>query len=189
MTTFGIVALFVLVASCSSDNDVPPPIQGSIAASFRADTPTPAASTLTLQSKDSTGAVVRIAVVVTGVDDFYGATFDLTYDSSVIQFDSLDASATFLLGGGVTASDLIVRSDPVPGGREITITRQGSQFAGVSMTPDQQGELGVIQLRALRTSAGPVGVTDLQVSTCTATDCDQKDASDVPPSGGRLTAS
>ena len=75
-------------------------------ATFTPDTPTPGNATIAMLAGSSNGAAVNVRITVTGIDDFFGAAFRVTYDTNALFFNGMDDSASLLRQGGVSNSDL-----------------------------------------------------------------------------------
>ena len=57
---------------------------------------TPPADSVSLQAGTQSGLVVSVLVRATDVDDFFGAGFRVLYDGTVAQYQTFDASTSFL---------------------------------------------------------------------------------------------
>jgi hypothetical protein len=95
----GAVALAVAGTACggggggSSDGGT---TGGPQTGTFVAADPTPPADSVTLQAGTHSGLVVNVLVSVTDVDDFFGTGFRVLYDATVAQYQTFDASTSFL---------------------------------------------------------------------------------------------
>ena len=102
-------------------------------ATFTPDTPTPGNATIAMLAGASSGAAVSVRITVTGVDDFLGAAFRVTYDTSALFFNGMDDSGSFLRQGGVPAGSLFFEANQstVVGEVIITATRLDPATTGV----------------------------------------------------------
>src|SRR5262245_57430734 len=94
----GAIVLAAAATACggggggSGDGGVTGPQTGS----FVAADSTPPADSVSLQAGTHSGLVVNVLVRVTDVDDFFGTGFRVFYDGTVAQYQTFDASASFL---------------------------------------------------------------------------------------------
>jgi hypothetical protein len=91
-------------------------------ATFTADTPSPGNGTVVLLKGSSNGASVTVRVAVTGVPNFFGAAFRVTYDPDALLFSGWDTSSSFLLGGGVNPGDVLFIEDHLTQGGTVIAT-------------------------------------------------------------------
>jgi hypothetical protein len=93
-------------------------------AAFTPDTASPGAATIALEPGTVSGTVVTVRVTVTGVPNFFGAAFRITYDPTALQYSGMTNSTSLLRSGGVTDADVFFLDSPsVPGQVVITATR------------------------------------------------------------------
>lgn len=95
--TFG-----MLMPACGgggSDNDGGP-VTGPLTASFTAENQAPGAETISMAGS-SVGANVAVEILVTGLDNFGGAAFRISYDPDTVDFTGFDASGSVLETLGV----------------------------------------------------------------------------------------
>jgi hypothetical protein len=70
----------------------------------------------------SNGAAVNVRITVTGVDDFLGAAFRVTYDNSAVLFTGMDDSGSLLRQGGVADTALFFEADQSSVAGEVIVT-------------------------------------------------------------------
>lgn len=108
----------------SGDGDGDPTGGGSstVVASFLADKTTPAAGDVTLQEGSKSGNSVTVLVNVTGVNDIYGASFDVDFDPTKVEYvgfsggnvlESGSHSPQYSVGGNPSAGRLVVYASRV----------------------------------------------------------------------------
>jgi hypothetical protein len=166
-------------------------------ATFTPDTPTPGNATIAMLAGSSSGAAVSVRITVTGVDDFLGAAFRVTYDTTALFFNGMDDSGSVLRQGGVADTALFFEANnsSVAGEVIVTATRlnpapppTGAGVVDVGATSD----LVVLNFSARRAiPGGDVGgelefVPAREVQACaTPTTCAP---ATVTWSGGAVTA-
>src|SRR5262245_33156478 len=91
-------------------------------ATFTPDTPTPGNATVAMLAGSSSGAAVSVRITVTGVDDFLGAAFRVTYDTSALFFNGMDDSGSLLRQGGVPDGALFFEANNSNVAGEVIIT-------------------------------------------------------------------
>ena len=89
-------------------------------ARFTPDTPAPGNSTMALLQSTASGAAVNVRITATGIDDFFGAAFRITYDPDALLFGGWDDNGSFLLDG-VTAADVLFQVDQTSIGGQVVI--------------------------------------------------------------------
>jgi|KBSSwiStaDraftv2_1062776.scaffolds.fasta_scaffold04178_10 hypothetical protein len=163
-------------------------------ATFTPDNPSPGTSTIAMLAGASAGAAVNVRITVTGVNDFFGAAFRVTYDPVALLFNGMDDSGSLLRQGGVTNANLVFQANQtaVPGQIIITATRLDPTTAGtVDVGPT--ADLVVLNFSARRAiAAGDAGgVLDFDASrdvqVC-ATPLTCASAGGLTWSGGAVTA-
>ena len=92
-------------------------------ATFTPDTPTPGNGTIAMLAGSSNGASVNVRITVTGVDDFLGAAFRVTYDPATLTFAGMDDSGSLLRQGGATNVEFEADQTAVAGQVIVTATR------------------------------------------------------------------
>jgi hypothetical protein len=115
------VAAFVAVG-CGGGNDSTTTVGPTTV--FTPDTTAPGADTVALLAGTSSGAAFTVRVTVTDTNDFFGAAFRVSYDTTALQFSGMSDSGSFLRTG-VTDADVFFFADAtsVPGEVVITATR------------------------------------------------------------------
>lgn len=133
-------------------------VVGPQSASFAAADPTPPADSISLQQGTRAGLVVNVLVSVTDVPDFFGAGLRLTYDPSIVRFESSSSTGSFLRdapfdGPGAGLQFLVDSS--TPGVLNVAATRQQNP-AGNAPGVDVNGTRTLIslQFRLLLGTAG-----------------------------------
>ena len=182
-----VVLAFAMAVSCDNDNDDPglPGFQTGLTASFTAGGAA-VANSMTLQANSAADDVFLVDVVITGIDNFYGAAFDVDFNAGLMNLIAVDATNSFIIPGGGTVADLTVLENL--DGNDVTISRQNFALGGV--TPGT-GVLATLQFRALRELAGePITLSDIAITTCTvaACDLDAVNTLGVTDTGGTVTA-
>jgi hypothetical protein len=187
-----VVLGFAVALSCGGNDEPESPVNtGGLQAVFTADAE-PTTSSVTLQSDSQSGATFAVDVTVTGIDDFYGATFKLLLDIGTVDFTDIDAGASLLVDDTVTEDDLqiIVGLLADGSGWDVTISRNDYTLNGVEMADDDQGSLAIFNFTARRATSGTaIEIVDLLVTTCPAgSACDWLEDPAVTSSGGELVA-
>jgi hypothetical protein len=151
----------------------------------------PGPNTLNMTASTS-GANFTVRVNVTGINDFFGAAFDLTYNPSDVNFVSAATANSVLItqGGGVQTQFNVDES--TPGVVSVSATRVG-QVAGIDIAGTS--ELISLNFKATDTTGNNPftfgTAAERLVETCPAPPAA---CSDVPDgsltwSGGTMTAS
>jgi len=96
--------------------------------------------------------------MVSGIDDIWGASFEVRFPDGIAQFASLDLNDSFLAEG---ASNLIISSGEIePGLWEIGFSRDASDTP-VGVTPGANTQLArLIFFRIATAGDGPVTIED-----------------------------
>jgi hypothetical protein len=89
---------------------------------FTAASPAASNAVSTRESSGSTCEVARLELVVTDVDDLFGASFTVTFDPAVVSFDGWSTSGSLLDSDGV---DLELLEDVDAGVVKIGVSRFG----------------------------------------------------------------
>ena len=94
-------------------------------ATFTPDTPAPGNGTIAMLAGTANGAAVNVRIAVTGIDDFFGAAFRVTYDPTALFFNGMDDSGSLLRQGGVSNNNLFFQANQstVVGQVVVTATR------------------------------------------------------------------
>lgn len=97
-----ILAMLALIGfGCGGGSDGGTTISTGLTATFVASDTTPDPQSITMQPSFQSGAVFHVVIRVTDVQDFFGAAFHVTYDTTKVRFDLLDSSTSFLRDGGI----------------------------------------------------------------------------------------
>jgi uncharacterized repeat protein (TIGR01451 family) len=132
---------------------------------FTANNPSPGASTLSLAPGTVSGTSFDVRVHVTGIQDFFGAAFRLTFDPTVADFTSFLSTGSVIVGGGATTRfDVFEVSSGV---LDVLATREGSGVAGVDVNATSL--LVTLRFTALDETAGaePFTITlPRQIQVC-----------------------
>jgi hypothetical protein len=131
-----LLPLFLGIAGCGGGgSDNPPRPPSGIDATFTGQAAV--ANSLSLQPGGSNAEAFAVRVVVTQIDDFYDASFRVSFDPDVAEFVSMDSSGSFLLGAGVTTQfDATVSQ---PGALDVVARRVPPQTIGVSVEAPPAG--------------------------------------------------
>ncbi len=118
-----LVAFAIAAAGCSSGSGDDPIVPPSFGASFLAEEPNPGDETVSAHEGATIGSQVTVEIRVTGTNDIYGATFDLIFDPSMVNY--VDFTEGSLLEQGGQSPDYVVQQ-PQSGQLIVTVTRQGN---------------------------------------------------------------
>jgi hypothetical protein len=118
-----LVAFAIAAIGCSSGSGDDPIITPSFSASFLAEEPNPEDETVSAHEGVTIGSLVTVEIRVTGTNDIYGATFDLIFDPSMVNY--VDFTEGSLLEQGGQSPDYVV-VQPQSGQLLVTVTRQGN---------------------------------------------------------------
>jgi len=175
-----ILAMLALVAfGCGGGNDSGGgTISSGLTADFVASDSTPDPQSITMQQALESGSVFHVAIRVTDVQDFFGAAFHVTYDTTKVHFDLLDSSTSFLRDGGIDPNDLDFTYLAQSGNIAITATRKQNQTGTVTGidVPATGRDLLVLDFHAVATTlsassgisfADPREVCDSTQPVCT----------------------
>ncbi len=115
------VAAFVAIGCGGGNDSTTNPGPTTV---FTPDTPSPGAATIALLPGTTSGAAFVVRVTATDTNDFFGAAFRVSYDTTALLFSGMTDSGSFLRNG-VTDSDVFFFADAtsVPGQVVITATR------------------------------------------------------------------
>lgn len=166
-------------------------------ARFAPDEPAPGPGTVSMQAGPTSNDVFEVKIMVTGVNDFFGAAFRVTYPSASVRFLSADTGDSFLCEAPVDCSDpaqaeFIVDAASHPGQVVVSATRLQNE-AGTVPGVDVSGSQELLSLtfqatREIASPGQPMGFADpLEV----------RDSAQPPPgneisvtwAGGTITAS
>lgn len=134
---------------------------GVTTSTFTADNAAPGNNTISMSPGASNGLMFTIDVRVTGIDDFFGAEFDITYNEAALDFVSLDSTTSLLNGQSVGTDFRVLERNGVV---QVTATLQG-QSAGV----DVGATATLVRLNFVGTSAtanSAIGFTSPTVDQC-----------------------
>lgn len=111
-------------------------IPGGKEATFVASAPSPGAMTLSMAPGDASEWAFEVRILVTDVDEFFGAGFRVVFDDAVASYRGFSSAGSLLEATGVT-TDFRAELDPGDAGVVlVTATRQG-QYAGVDAVGSQ----------------------------------------------------
>jgi hypothetical protein len=119
---FLLAALCTLAAACGGGggNQLPPE---GLTVTFAPANPNPGAMTLSMGTALISGAGFQIPILVTGIDNFFGAAFRVNFDAASADFVGYSAVDSFIdTGGGVVV--LINAIDGAAGEILVNATRQ-----------------------------------------------------------------
>jgi hypothetical protein len=161
-------------------------------ATWTPDNAAPGAMTLSMGTGSSSGADFSFPVQVTGIDDFFGAAFRVSFDSSTAGFAGYSANGSVIDDGGATV--LINAVLGAPGEVFINATRQ--QGAGGVYVPGVDvgatATLITLNFRATVATQQPNNFTftNREVQTCNdGTEvCDPVPDANLTWSGGSMQA-
>jgi hypothetical protein len=102
----------------------------TLAASFTAAQPAPPPDSVAMAPGGATGPVVTIRINVTDLSDLFGADFDITYNSTNLEYVSYSAGTALEANGG-SVSYLV---EPQPGLLVVGASRNGGATGGVDVT-------------------------------------------------------
>jgi len=126
-------------------------LPGGLQATFTAADPSPDAMSLSLAPGASSDAAFEVRVLVTDVDQFFGAAFRIVFDASTVDYHGFSTSDSFILAGRAS-TDFRVEPDAAdPGVLLINATRQG-QLAGIDANGSEL--LLTLAFEATGTTAG-----------------------------------
>ena len=97
-----VIAALLILVSCGGGSSTP--TTSTVVARFTPDTPNPGPATIAILQDSTNGAAVTVRVTVTGVTNFFGAAFRITYDPNTLLFGAWDTSSSFL-SEGLTPQD------------------------------------------------------------------------------------
>ena len=106
---------------------------GITTSTFTADNGSPGNNTISMSAGSSSGTMFSIDVLVTGINDFFGAEFDVTYNEAALNFVSIDSSTSLLNGQAVGTDFRVLAQNGVV---QVTATLQG-QAPGVDVAASQ----------------------------------------------------
>jgi hypothetical protein len=191
-TALALVAGYALSTACGGGGGGGGNGGGGLQAVFTAGNPTPGANTLSMPSMASANDVFAVQVQVTGINDFFGATFRVTFNTTHAQFLGFSETGSVLLGAGIDTLFLAEASAGDPSTLLIYATRQGSNVAGVDVTTSQL--LITLNFRALQAVAGsgiafaPAAPREVVACPTAGQACNTLADATLTWSGGTLTA-
>jgi len=127
-TFFILVLLFTLCCCGGGGGGNGQPIPPSIAVSFTAAKAIPDAMDVSLQKKSQSGDSFTMDVVITGVNNVFSASFDIVYNSTILDYINY-TEGTFLSENGQVATSFLV-SDQT--GRLVVGATRLGQVPGVN---------------------------------------------------------
>ncbi len=149
---------FALAPSCGGGGG---DVLRLLVARFSPDEPAPGPNTVSMQPGTSPNDVFEVRIMVTGVDDFFGAAFRVAYPSASVRFLSADTGDSFLCDAPVDCSDpnqvqFIVNSASSPGEVLVAATRVQNQAGTVpGVDVSESRELLSLTFQATREIASP----------------------------------
>ncbi|MDH3784530.1 MAG: cohesin domain-containing protein [Acidobacteriota bacterium] len=164
-------------------------IPPGLVAAFAGGNPTPGAMTINMTSGPSNGSTFSILVNVTGIPDFFGAAFRVTFNGATASLAGSSAAGSFIDVGGATVNFNAVES--TPGTVLVNATRQG-MVAGVS--PAATDLLITLTFNADAATGGNVftfgTAADREVRTCATANgvCPALNDNMLTWSGGTMVA-
>jgi hypothetical protein len=188
-----LAALSTLPLACGGGGGNILPPEG-LTVSFQLDAPNPGAMTISMGAPRISGAGLQIPILVTGINEFFGAAFHVNFDPTTAEFVSFDATDSFIdTGGGVV---VLIDATENPVGRLLVhATRQqgggGAVVPGVTpVAPDNV--LIWLNFRArAETGAAPNDFTfsNQEVNSCDGDPtCPVVDPASLTWAGGTMTA-
>lgn len=122
--TTAFVALAAASIGCGGGSSTTTTVSNPVAV-FTPDTAAPGADTIALLAGSTSGASVNVRVTVTGVASFFGAAFNVKYDTTALQFNGMTNTGSFLRTVGVPEANLVFLENHLntPGEIVITATR------------------------------------------------------------------
>jgi hypothetical protein len=139
------LAIPVLVAALALGCEDP-----RIVATFVPDT-APTAGSVTMAEGGESGDLVTVEILVSGVDDLFGADFDVTFDAALVDY--VDGEPAALLG----TQPIATVATQSPGHLVIGAARHGSEG---SVDVDAPAALMRLTFRALAEGSSPVAFGD-----------------------------
>jgi hypothetical protein len=160
------------------------------AVSFTPDNPSPGVGTISMAAGATDGTEFEVRILVTGIDDFFGAAFRVTFDPSIVDYNGFSSGGSFIEGAGITTDFRAELDSGNPGVILVNATRQG-QVAGVDAVDSQ--ELLVLSFEASGPGVGALSfdrAATRQVSVCPSPTgaCTDLADSSLTWSGGTLVA-
>jgi len=140
-----------LALSCTGGGGGPlPPVGGGFAAVFTPANPSPGANTLNMGAGMAAGDLFDVEVRVTGITDFFGTAFRITYDPATVTYLNSDSTGSFLAAGGTLRVDV---APGVAGELLVDVTLLG-QVQGVTVMPTATELLLTLSFQATGATAG-----------------------------------
>ncbi len=152
-----VIVAWALTGACSKGGGETTSV---LSATFTPDVATPGAGSISLLPGTATDDVFQVRVVVTGVSNFFGTAFHLSYnkdaggaDNLTASFMGWDTSGSFLNDGH--AVNFSVDSS-IPGLLTITATREFDAARGATQGVDvtTSRDLAVLTFRAILATSG-----------------------------------
>jgi cohesin domain-containing protein len=182
-----IVTLAVSAFACGGGGGSNPPVQ-PLVASFAPANANPGANTLSM-SGTTTGSAFAVQVNVTGITDFFGAGFHVSFDPATASFSGFTPTGSVL---GTNPADTEFHADLVsPGEVAVAATKKG-QVQGTNVAGTQL--LLTLNFTATGVTNGNAftfgSAVERLVTTCPAppTACTELPDNSLTWSGGTMTA-
>jgi cohesin domain-containing protein len=156
-TACAMAVLVVLATACGGGGGsngggggAPP---GGLVAGFQAAQASPGANSVAMSQGSKSGDVVTVAVNVTDTNDVYGASFDVLFSSSSVEY--VGKSPGVLLEQGSNTPIYQVTVDPLDSGHLVVVATRTGNVQGV----DVSGTLNLMNLTFRVKQAGSFPLT------------------------------
>lgn len=160
------------------------------APTFTASNPNPAGTSITMAPGAQTGDTFEINIRVTGIQDFYGAAFVVTFDPASADFLNHSQTGSFIVPGAGTSIQFTTQ--PQAGGRvEVVASRRDESLGGVDAGATPQ-LLITLRFQATAETAGngfafgPAADREVQVCPTGGAQCSIVNDATITWSGGTL---
>lgn len=121
-----LLAVLPLACGGGGGTSTAPPAPPGLAASWTPDTPNPGNTTINMGTAGVSSANFSVPVQVTGIDNFFGAAFTVTFNPASAEFVSFSGAGSVIDDGNATV--LINATTGAAGEVLVNVTRQqGSQ--------------------------------------------------------------
>jgi hypothetical protein len=144
------------------------PAEG-LTVTFQPANPAPGAMTISMGTALISGAGFQIPIVVTEIDDFFGAAFRVNFDSTTADFAGFSAANSFIDTGGAVVV-LINAAVGAPGQVLVNATRQqgagGAYVPGVTPAAPDNVLLWLNFRASTETAANAFTFSNQEVNSC-----------------------
>jgi hypothetical protein len=156
LRTSVLAVLAVLLAACGGDDNGSIVIPTGITASFTADAPAPATPSVVFRSGAVAGATIDLRVTVAGVPDFFGATFHVSFDPSMVTFGGCRLPADPFVAGPSGQDPVDTRCALATSGHTVavSVTRLASGGQATGIDAVDPSDLVLLSFTALQSTAG-----------------------------------